>query len=109
MEVEVEEVKVVFFVDLFDQFVWNVNLLVDVDVSDVNCGVEGKENWFVQVGICIYLGCVLIGDVGEYYGWFCLCYGFYYDIVGCICKGLVFENLFILLFEFVIDMIIKIG
>ncbi|KAJ3328127.1 ubiquinol--cytochrome-c reductase catalytic subunit rip1 [Blyttiomyces sp. JEL0837] len=43
--------------------------------------------WLVMLGVCTHLGCVPIGDAGEYGGWFCPCHGSHYDISGRIRKG----------------------
>lgn len=43
--------------------------------------------WLVMVGICTHLGCVPIGESGDYDGWFCPCHGSHYDISGRIRKG----------------------
>lgn len=85
-----------FLVDLsIDVEFCNDNKL-GIDVVDENCVMDENGEWLVMMGVCIYLGCVFLGDgVGDFGGWFCLCYGFYYDIFGCICKGLVFENFFV--------------
>ncbi|KAJ3129329.1 hsp70 nucleotide exchange factor fes1 [Nowakowskiella sp. JEL0407] len=45
------------------------------------------QKWLVMLGICTHLGCVPIGDAGEYGGWFCPCHGSHYDISGRIRKG----------------------
>ncbi|KAK0715555.1 cytochrome b-c1 complex subunit Rieske [Lasiosphaeris hirsuta] len=46
-----------------------------------------KPEWLVMVGVCTHLGCVPIGEAGEYGGWFCPCHGSHYDISGRIRKG----------------------
>jgi ubiquinol-cytochrome c reductase iron-sulfur subunit len=40
-----------------------------------------------QSGVCTHLGCVPIGEAGDYGGWFCPCHGSHYDISGRIRKG----------------------
>ena len=40
-----------------------------------------------MLGVCTHLGCVPIGEAGEYGGWFCPCHGSHYDISGRIRKG----------------------
>lgn len=39
------------------------------------------------LGVCTHLGCVPIGESGDYGGWFCPCHGSHYDISGRIRKG----------------------
>lgn len=40
-----------------------------------------------QTGVCTHLGCVPIGEAGDFGGWFCPCHGSHYDISGRIRKG----------------------
>lgn len=51
-----------------------------------------KDDWLVVIGVCIYFGCVSIVNVGEFGGYYCFCYGLYYDVLGRIRKGFVFLN-----------------
>lgn len=46
-----------------------------------------KPEWLVMLGICTHLGCVPIGEAGDFGGWFCPCHGSHYDISGRIRKG----------------------
>ena len=46
-----------------------------------------RPEWLVMLGVCTHLGCVPIGEAGEYGGWFCPCHGSHYDISGRIRKG----------------------
>ncbi|KAF9817435.1 hypothetical protein IEO21_03392 [Rhodonia placenta] len=46
-----------------------------------------KPEWLVMVGVCTHLGCVPIGEAGDYGGWFCPCHGSHYDISGRVRKG----------------------
>ena len=39
-----------------------------------------KPEWLVMLGVCTHLGCVPIGEAGDYGGWFCPCHGSHYDI-----------------------------
>jgi ubiquinol-cytochrome c reductase iron-sulfur subunit len=32
-----------------------------------------KPEWLVMLGICTHLGCVPIGESGDYGGWYCPC------------------------------------
>ncbi|ANB10913.1 ubiquinol--cytochrome-c reductase catalytic subunit RIP1 [Sugiyamaella lignohabitans] len=57
--------------------------------------------WLVMVGICTHLGCVPIGESGDYGGWFCPCHGSHYDISGRIRKGPAPLNLEIPEYEFI--------
>ncbi len=69
----------------------------------------GHEEWLVLVGVCTHLGCVPIGNKGEYEGWFCPCHGSQYDTSGRIRKGPAPLNLAVPEYSFVSDKIIKIG
>ena len=68
-----------------------------------------KDEWLVMVGICTHLGCVPLGQAGDFNGWFCPCHGSHYDTSGRIRKGPAPKNLEIPPYEFVGDARIKIG
>lgn len=70
---------------------------------------EGKGDWLVVVGVCTHLGCVPLGNQGDYNGWFCPCHGSHYDTSGRIRKGPAPKNLMVPPYEFVNDNLIKIG
>jgi ubiquinol-cytochrome c reductase iron-sulfur subunit len=38
-----------------------------------------KPEWLVVIGVCTHLGCVPLGNSGDYDGWFCPCHGSHYD------------------------------
>ncbi|RKP00107.1 hypothetical protein CXG81DRAFT_13635 [Caulochytrium protostelioides] len=46
-----------------------------------------NQEWSVMLGVCTHLGCVPVGESGEYGGWYCPCHGSHYDISGRIRKG----------------------
>jgi len=46
-----------------------------------------NPKWLVVLGICTHLGCVPLGDAGDFNGWFCPCHGSHYDVSGRIRKG----------------------
>jgi len=46
-----------------------------------------KPEWLVMLGVCTHLGCVPIGESGDYGGWFCPCHGSHYDISGRVRQG----------------------
>jgi ubiquinol-cytochrome c reductase iron-sulfur subunit len=68
-----------------------------------------KDEWLVMVGICTHLGCVPLGQAGDFNGWFCPCHGSHYDTSGRIRKGPAPKNLEIPPYDFVGDTRIKIG
>jgi ubiquinol-cytochrome c reductase iron-sulfur subunit len=107
---EVEEAKAVKLDELKDPAARNANVAADKDAADINrTAGEGKENWLVMVGVCTHLGCVPLGQQGEFGGWFCPCHGSHYDTAGRIRKGPAPENLPVPLFSFISDTVIKIG
>ncbi|CUS20950.1 LAQU0S02e02102g1_1 [Lachancea quebecensis] len=59
-----------------------------------------NPEWLVMLGICTHLGCVPIGEAGDFGGWFCPCHGSHYDISGRIRKGPAPLNLEIPEYEF---------
>ena len=68
-----------------------------------------NPEWLVMIGVCTHLGCVPLGDKGEYNGWFCPCHGSHYDTSGRIRKGPAPKNMEIPKYEFVDKNTIKIG
>ena len=68
-----------------------------------------KSEWLVMTGVCTHLGCVPLGDKGDFGGWFCPCHGSHYDTSGRIRKGPAPTNLEIPKYEFVDSNTIKIG
>ncbi len=99
-EDEIAEAKAVDLEDLIDNDARNENLPNGGDGADGNRflpapeGVEGPDGeWLVMMGVCTHLGCVPLGDAGDYHGWFCPCHGSHYDTSGRIRKGPAPENL----------------
>jgi ubiquinol-cytochrome c reductase iron-sulfur subunit len=70
---------------------------------------KGKDEWLVVVGICTHLGCVPLGHMGDYDGWFCPCHGSQYDSSGRVRRGPAPLNLAVPPYEFTSDKAIKIG
>lgn len=69
----------------------------------------GKDAWLVMIGVCTHLGCIPIGERGDYGGWFCPCHGSHYDTSGRIRKGPAPKNLLVPEYSFLSDTKIKIG
>ncbi|MCJ1423661.1 hsp70 nucleotide exchange factor fes1 [Sticta canariensis] len=46
-----------------------------------------NPEWLIMLGVCTHLGCVPIGESGDYGGWFCPCHGSHYDVSGRARKG----------------------
>ncbi|MFU1477588.1 ubiquinol-cytochrome c reductase iron-sulfur subunit [Roseovarius sp. C7] len=110
---EIEEAKSVELSQLPDQDARNANI-GPAPASDNNRalampGEEGSEEWLVMMGVCTHLGCVPLGDAGDFGGWFCPCHGSHYDTAGRIRKGPAPENLPVPTAEFVDASTIKLG
>jgi len=106
---EIDEAKAVPVSALPDRLARNPNIAADAPATDENRAVAGKEAWLVQIGICTHLGCVPLGQQGEYGGYFCPCHGSVYDTAGRIRQGPAPENLHIPVYSFVTDTRLKIG
>ena len=83
----------------------------EVDMSslkDPQTDADRVQNpeWLIMLGICTHLGCVPIGEAGDFGGWFCPCHGSHYDISGRIRKGPAPLNLEIPAYEFNGDKVI---
>jgi len=68
-----------------------------------------KPEWLVMMGVCTHLGCVPLGQKGDFGGWFCPCHGSHYDTSGRIRKGPAPTNLPVPDYAFVNDTRIRIG
>jgi ubiquinol-cytochrome c reductase iron-sulfur subunit len=68
-----------------------------------------KPEWLVMMGVCTHLGCVPLGQQGDFGGWFCPCHGSHYDTSGRIRKGPAPANLPIPQYAFLTDTRIRIG
>ena len=81
------------------------------DLKDPEKDSDRAKNpeWLVMVGVCTHLGCVPLGNKGEYNGWFCPCHGSHYDTSGRVRKGPAPNNLEIPKYEFLDNNTIKIG
>lgn len=106
---EIADAKAAPLSDLKDPVARNANLPDDAPATDANRAATGKENWFVMVNVCTHLGCIPLGQEGEYNGWFCPCHGSVYDTAGRIRKGPAPENMAIPVYSFMTDTKIKIG
>ncbi|WP_099864501.1 ubiquinol-cytochrome c reductase iron-sulfur subunit [Pararhizobium haloflavum] len=108
-EEEVEAAQAVELAELKDPVARNENI-PNAEATDLNRSAgEGMENWIVMIGSCTHLGCVPLGQAGDYNGWFCPCHGSHYDTAGRIRRGPAPENLPVPPFEFISDSMIRIG
>jgi ubiquinol-cytochrome c reductase iron-sulfur subunit len=104
---EIEEARSVPLAELPDQVARNANVAVDASAADENRAV--RPEWLIQIGICTHLGCVPVGEAGDFDGWFCPCHGSHYDSAGRIRKGPAPENLAIPRYVFKSDTTVLIG
>ena len=107
-EAEIEEARSVDVSTLPDPIAQNANL-GEVPATDENRALDENGEWLVQMGVCTHLGCVPLGDAGEFDGWFCPCHGSHYDTSGRIRKGPAPRNLPVPVAEFVDESTIKLG
>jgi len=70
---------------------------------------EGHEEWLVMIANCTHLGCVPVGESGDFNGWFCPCHGSHYDTAGRVRRGPAPANLVVPPYEFLSDSLIQIG
>jgi ubiquinol-cytochrome c reductase iron-sulfur subunit len=106
-EAEIEEARAVPVDSLPDPYARNESLPADAPATDENRAP--REQWLVQVGVCTHLGCVPLGEQGDYDGWFCPCHGSHYDTAGRIRRGPAPRNLDVPVYEFVSDTLVRIG
>mgnify|MGYP004540623047 CR=1 FL=1 len=107
---ELEQANAVPVGELKDPVARNANLPAEAQASGLDRSAgDGKENWIVMIGSCTHLGCVPLGQSGDFGGWFCPCHGSHYDTAGRIRKGPAPTNLAIPTFAFTSDTVIRIG
>jgi ubiquinol-cytochrome c reductase iron-sulfur subunit len=107
---EVEDANKVDVTELKDPLARNANVAADAPATGVDRSAgAGKENWLVMIGVCTHLGCVPLGEAGEFGGWFCPCHGSVYDTAGRIRSGPAPENMIIPVSSFTSDTVIRIG
>jgi ubiquinol-cytochrome c reductase iron-sulfur subunit len=95
--------------DLKDPIARNANLDSNAPATDGNRTRPGKEEWLVMVQVCTHLGCVPLGQQGDFGGWFCPCHGSQYDTAGRIRRGPAPENMAIPPYTFTNDTTLRIG
>ncbi len=104
---EIEEARAVKLDDLVDGLARNSNVDASAPATDENR--VRNENYLVMLGVCTHLGCVPLGEAGEFNGWYCPCHASHYDTSGRIRKGPAPENLPVPEYTFVTDTTLKIG
>ncbi len=107
---EIKAAKETQISDLKDPAARNANLPADAQATDEDrVADKTKENILVMVGVCTHLGCIPLGQQGDFGGWFCPCHGSHYDTAGRIRKGPAPENLAVPPVAFLSDTKIRIG
>jgi ubiquinol-cytochrome c reductase iron-sulfur subunit len=113
---EIAGVKKVALSDLIDPIARNDNLPANAPATDENRSAvsasgstKGTEEWFVMVQICTHLGCVPLGQQGDYDGWFCPCHGSQYDAAGRVRHGPAPQNMEIPVYSFETATKLRIG
>ncbi|MEO1199899.1 MAG: ubiquinol-cytochrome c reductase iron-sulfur subunit, partial [Pseudomonadota bacterium] len=105
-EDEIAEARAVPIEELPDPIARNDNT-GEVPATDENRATRAE--FLIQVGICTHLGCVPLGEAGDFDGWFCPCHGSHYDTSGRIRRGPAPENLPIPVYQYSDDTTVVIG
>ena len=105
---EINAARSIEISSLPDQTSGNANI-GESDASDQNRTIDEEGEWLVMIGVCTHLGCVPLGNAGEFGGWFCPCHGSHYDTAGRIRKGPAPRNLDVPIAKFVGEDIIRLG
>ncbi|MEO8242492.1 MAG: ubiquinol-cytochrome c reductase iron-sulfur subunit [bacterium] len=115
---EIAAARAVALSDLVDTAAENDNN-PGADALDENRTLDKDGKWLVMMGVCTHLGCVPLGDAGDYGvngasephigGWFCPCHGSQYDTAGRIRKGPAPKNLQVPIAAFETETTIKLG
>jgi ubiquinol-cytochrome c reductase iron-sulfur subunit len=96
-EAEIAEARAVPLSDLKDP------------ASDEERTKPGHEQFLIMIANCTHLGCIPVGESGDYDGWFCPCHGSHYDTAGRIRRGPAPANLVLPPYEFISDTVVRIG
>ncbi|MCK0097085.1 ubiquinol-cytochrome c reductase iron-sulfur subunit [Yoonia sp. F2084L] len=107
-EEEIAEARAVDLGDLPDADANNANT-GEAPATDENRALTEDGVWLVQMGVCTHLGCVPLGDAGDFGGWFCPCHGSHYDTSGRIRRGPAPRNLPVPVASFVDETTIQLG
>ena len=108
-EEEIASAREVPLDELRDPLARNANLDENAQATDENRAPAEHEQWLVMVGVCTHLGCVPLGQQGEFGGWFCPCHGSHYDTAGRIRRGPAPQNLPIPPLAFTSDTAVTVG
>jgi ubiquinol-cytochrome c reductase iron-sulfur subunit len=106
---EIEAATGVEMSELIDPNAENDNLAPGEPATDANRVLDEAGEWLVMIGVCTHLGCVPLGDAGDFGGWFCPCHGSHYDTAGRIRKGPAPRNLLVPVAQFTDETTIQLG
>jgi ubiquinol-cytochrome c reductase iron-sulfur subunit len=106
---EIQAARDTALTDLVDPKSENENIGAEADASDTNRTLDEAGEWLVMMGVCTHLGCVPLGNAGDFGGWFCPCHGSHYDTAGRIRKGPAPRNLPVPVAKFEDETTIKLG
>jgi ubiquinol-cytochrome c reductase iron-sulfur subunit len=106
---EIEAARNVELSELPDPMAENANIADGSPATDANRTLDEAGEWLIMMGVCTHLGCVPLGDEGDFGGWFCPCHGSHYDTAGRIRRGPAPRNLPVPVAEFVDETTIKLG
>jgi ubiquinol-cytochrome c reductase iron-sulfur subunit len=109
MPEEIEAGRAVDVTTLPDQIAENANKEPGAAATDENRTLDEAGEWLVMMGVCTHLGCVPLGDQGDFGGWFCPCHGSHYDMAGRIRKGPAPRNLPVPMAAFEDETTLKLG
>ncbi len=84
---EIAAARAVPLDDLKDPIARNENLPGEEPATDEARALDQTGEWLVMIGVCTHLGCVPLGEAGDFGGWFCPCHGSHYDTAGRIRRG----------------------
>ena len=106
---DIEAARAVDLATLPDPLADNANAIEGADASDANRSLDEAGEWLVMIGVCTHLGCIPLGDAGDFGGWFCPCHGSHYDTSGRIRRGPAPRNLPVPLATFENETTLKLG
>jgi ubiquinol-cytochrome c reductase iron-sulfur subunit len=108
-QADIDLARSVALTDLVDTNAENANIDSTAQAEDKNRTLDEAGEWLVMMGVCTHLGCVPLGDAGDFGGWFCPCHGSHYDSAGRIRKGPAPRNLPVPVAKFENETTIKLG
>lgn len=106
---EIEAARETPVSELKDPLARNANHAAEDPALDENRTMDEAGEWLLMTGVCTHLGCIPLGEAGDFGGWFCPCHGSHYDTSGRIRKGPAPENLPIPVAQFVSETVVELG